>query len=304
MFAESLTYFPWFSFNLAIIGILFLDLGVFRKKTQIPTYKESLFWSLGWLILAVLFGLWILKTRGHEAAIAFFTGYAVEKSLSLDNIMIFVLIFEGLHIPQQYQHKVLFWGVFGALILRIIMILSGVVLLQKFHFLIYIFGGFLLVTGLQMLRHQNDNQDIKQGKLWKFIQKHLPLNEQFNTHYFLVKVKGSRKATPLLASLLLIEASDVIFALDSIPAIFAITLDPFIIYTSNVFAILGLRSLYFLLARAISSFVYLKKGLACILCFVGLKMLGVINISSACSLGIIISALFVSIYCSLPKRKA
>lgn len=304
MSLENLTTFPWISFNLAILLILSLDLGVFRKQAHAPTYKESLLWSLLWFTLAVLFGFWVLKTKGYESAVNFFTGYAIEKSLSLDNIMVFVLIFEGLGIPLKYQHKVLFWGIFGALILRILMIFAGVVLLQKFHFLMYVFGGFLLITGLKMLRQHDETKDIKQGRLWKFIQRNLPLTDQFNGQSFWLKVGGTKKATPLLAALVLVELSDIIFAVDSIPAIFAVTMDPFIIYTSNVFAILGLRSLYFLLAGAISSFIYLKKGLAFILCFVGLKMVGIIHISPIYSLTIILLSLLVSICFSLSKRKA
>ena len=282
------TILPWVLFNGAVVFMLALDLGFFHKKAHSPSYTEALIWSFIWLTFAIFFGFWLAYDQGLDCSLLFFTGYAIEKSLSLDNIMVFAIVFQTLEIPNHYQHRVLFWGIISALFLRLAMIWGGVVLLQKFHFLLYIFGGVLVLTGLKILCLGDKGVNLKKTWAWKSMEKFLPIKNQLNSHQFTVKDAGKTYATPLLAALIVIEFSDIVFALDSIPAIFAITQDPFIIYTANVFAILGLRSLYFLLATAMVHLRFLKKGLAFILCFIGLKMVGMINIQTHHSLFIIL----------------
>ncbi len=288
----------WGIFNLAILAFLFIDLGVFHKKNSKPSYKTALTSSFVWLVLAFIFGIWLIQTQGYENGMLFFTSYLIEKSLSLDNIMVFSLVFASLNIPIHLQHRVLFWGIIGALVLRAIMILAGVFFIQKFHMTLYIFGLMLLFTGIKMLILKEKPNKITDGFLWRKLQAWLPLTSQLHGSRFWVHENNSIKITPLLMALILIEFSDIIFAVDSIPAVFAITSDAFIVYTSNVFAILGLRSLYFLLASALIQFVYLKKGLAFILCFVGLKMLGLVHVDPTYSLVIINLVLVLSVSCS------
>lgn len=288
-YAHSLL--PWIIFNIFVGFLLALDLGLFHKKSHTPTYGEALKWSSLWVVLALLFAGWISYDQNIEWGTLFLTGYVIEKSLSLDNIMVFAIIFQTLKIPIQYQHKVLFWGIIGALGLRFIMIWGGVLLLQKFHFVIYIFGGLLIFSGLKIFFASSQTNDMQEGWAWRLLQKILPIYKDYEGQKFLIRQKGKVFATPLLMALILIELSDIVFAVDSIPAIFSITQDPFIIYTSNVFAILGLRSLYFLLANAMNHLRFLKKGLALILCFVGLKMLSFIKIPTLYSLIIILMIL-------------
>jgi tellurite resistance protein TerC len=292
----------WVIFNLAILSFLFIDLGVFHKKNFEPSYKTALTSSFVWFVLAIIFGIWLIQTQGYENGMLFFTGYLIEKSLSLDNIMVFSLVFASLNIPIHLQHRVLFWGIIGALVLRAIMILSGVFFIQKFHMTLYIFGLMLLFTGIKMLILKEKPNKITDGFLWRKLQTWLPLTSQLHGSKFWVDENNSIKITPLLMALILIEFSDIVFAVDSIPAVFAITTNPFLVYTSNVFAILGLRSLYFLLAGSLVQFVHLKKGLAVILCFVGCKMLGIVSIDPLSSL-IIISSIFIfSIILSLNRK--
>lgn len=292
----------WVIFNLAILSFLFIDLGVFHKKNSEPSYKTALTSSFVWLVFAIIFGIWLIQTQGYENGMLFFTSYLIEKSLSLDNIMVFSLVFASLNIPIHLQHRVLFWGIIGALVLRAIMIFSGVFFIQKFHMTLYFFGLMLLFTGIKMLILKEQPNKITDGFLWRKLQTWLPLTSQLHGSKFWVHKNNSIKITPLLMALILIEFSDIVFAVDSIPAVFAITTNPFLVYTSNVFAILGLRSLYFLLAGALVQFVYLKKGLALIVCFVGCKMLGIVSIAPLSSL-IIISSIFIfSIILSLNKK--
>ncbi|MBY0461861.1 MAG: TerC/Alx family metal homeostasis membrane protein [Alphaproteobacteria bacterium] len=293
----------WVAFNLVILTFLFIDLGIFHKKNSVPSYKTALISSFAWFMFACIFGVWVIQSQGYENGMLFFTGYLIEKSLSLDNIMVFSLIFAALNIPIHFQYRVLFWGIIGALILRAIMILSGALFIQRFHLTLYIFGLMLIFTGFKMLLLQEKAKKITDGFLWKKLQNWMPLTHKLHGSKFWIQENKLKKATPLLMALILIELSDIIFAIDSIPAVFAITTDPFIVYTSNIFAILGLRSLYFLLASALTQFVYLKKGLALILCFVGLKMLGVIAISPLSSLIIIGSILALSLVFSFKKTK-
>ncbi|RZI45742.1 TerC/Alx family metal homeostasis membrane protein [Candidatus Finniella inopinata] len=303
MSSYSHTLLPWLVFNAGVVFMLALDLGFFHKKAHLPSYAEALLWSFVWFIFALLFGGWIAFDQGLDCSLLFFTGYAIEKSLSLDNIMVFAIVFQTLKIPNQYQHRVLFWGIISALLLRLAMIWGGILLLQKFHFILYIFGGILFITGLKILYLGDRETDLKNTWAWKSMQKFFPLKDQLNGDKFSIKQNGKIYGTPLLAALILIEFSDVIFALDSIPAIFAITQDPFIIYTANVFAILGLRSLYFLLVNAMDDLRFLKKGLAAILCFVGLKMLGIVNIQTHHSLFVILIILGGTAVASYVVRK-
>lgn len=293
---------PWITFNLVILVFLLLDLKLFHKNETVPSYKSALFYSLVWFSLTLLFGGWILYTKGYNSGVLFFTSYLIEKSLSLDNIMVFFVIFASFKIPIQLQYRVLFWGIIGALILRTTMIMAGVFFIQKFHITLYIFGFFLLLMGLKVIVIKEKPTSIKEGLLWKYIKKYLPFTNQLDGSHFFIQDNKIKKATPLLAALIFIEFSDIVFAIDSIPAVFAITTDPFIVYTSNVFAILGLRSLYFLLAGALTQFIYLKKGLALILCFVGCKMLGIVSVSPLSSLVIIASIFILSIAISSNKR--
>lgn len=290
----------WICFNVVVLVCLIFDLGILQKHLEKPTYKQALVWSTLWVALAVVFGLWLGLAHGYESSILFFTGYVIEKSLSFDNIMVFAVIFQALAIPHRYQRRVLFWGILGALIMRAGMILIGAALLERFTIVTYILGAIVLITGIKMLFASHSQKDIRQSALWRFVHRLLPLSTEVNGHHFITRDPGSGKElfTPLMMALIMVEFSDVVFAIDSIPAIFAITKDPFIVYTSNVFAILGLRSLYFLLANAMDQFRFLKTGLALVLCLVGFKMIGLIYIQPLTSLFIILATLLASIVLS------
>ena len=263
----------WVGFNLFVLVMLALDLGVFHRKAHEVKFREAITWSAIWIMLALIFNAGIWYYFGEVKAIEFLTGYIVEKSLSVDNIFVFVLIFSSFQVPAIYQHRVLFWGVLGALIMRIIFILAGVTLITKFHWIIYVFGVFLILTGIKIARDKGTKINIVNSPFLKFIRKFIPITSEYFQSKFLVRLDNKWHATPLLLVLILVETTDLIFAVDSIPAILAITSDPFIVYTSNVFAILGLRSLYFALAGSLKYFTYLHYGLALILVFVGIKML-------------------------------
>jgi len=262
----------WIFFNLFVLLMLALDLGVFHRKTHEISLKEALTWTFVWISLALVFNAIIYFWRGQQQALEFLTGYLVEKALSVDNIFVFVMIFTYFQIPSKYQHKVLFWGIIGALIMRVIFIFAGVALIEKFHFTIYIFGVLLIYTGYKMFSHANVKINPEKNPVIIFFRKYMPVTQHLHDDRFFTRVDGKRFATPLFLVLLLIETTDLIFAVDSIPAILAITQDQFIVYTSNVFAILGLRSLYFALAGIIHRFWLLSYGLAIVLVFVGMKM--------------------------------
>jgi len=262
----------WLSFSLFVIGMLALDLGVFHRKSHAVSVKEALTWTVVWITLSMLFNLFVYFYFGKEKALEFFTAYLVEKSLSIDNIFVMIMIFSYFSVPDSYQHKVLFWGIFGALVMRIIFIFAGIELIHKFHWLIYIFGGFLVVTGVRMVVGEDKPIEPDKNPLVKLVRRMFPVTDSFEGDNFFVKREKKICATPLFIVVVLIEATDLIFAVDSIPAIIAISDDVFIVYTSNVFAILGLRSLYFALAGIEKYFKYLKYGLATILVFVGIKM--------------------------------
>lgn len=292
---------PWVLFHVFVLGMLALDLGVFHRKAHVVHFKEALAWSGVWILLALLFNGLIHFWKGEQAALEFFTGYVIEKSLSVDNIFVFIVIFSFFHIPKQYQHRVLFWGIIGALIMRAIFIAAGVTLLEKFHWLIYVFGAFLVITGIKMAFAHGQQTDLAKNPVMKLMKKFIPMTSEVHGQNFFIKEGAKHLATPLFAALLMVEFTDVIFAVDSIPAILAITKDPFIVYTSNIFAILGLRSLYFALAGVLHYFRFLHYGLAVVLAFVGTKMLisEFYKVPILASLGVIATVILVSIVLSI-----
>lgn len=293
----------WITFNLFVLAMLALDLGVFHRNSHEVTVKEAAIWSVVWITLSMIFNMFLYFWRGPEQALQFFTGYLIEKSLSVDNIFVFVLIFGAFAVPKAYQHRILFWGILGALVMRGTLIFAGAALLDRFNWIIYVFGAFLIFTGIRMAVQPNHAIDPKDSKLIKFVQRFIPVATEYKGERFFIRQAGRLIATPLFLVLLLVESTDLVFAVDSIPAIFAVTQDPFLVYTSNVFAILGLRSLYFLLAGVIDKFVYLKVGLAAVLTFVGAKMVlvDIYHIPTTISLAVIASILIISVVASLLK---
>ena len=296
----------WIGFNLFVLAMLGLDLGVFHRKAHAVTVREALVWSAVWIALALLFNMGVYFWRGPKPALDFLTGYLIEKSLSVDNIFVFLLIFSTFRVPSQYQHTVLFWGIVGALLMRALFIAIGVTLIQTFHWVVYIFGAFLLLTGVKMAIQQEDREiDLERHVVLRLLRRFLPITERYEGGKFFVKRAGRTFATPLFVVLLVVETTDVIFAVDSIPAILAITVDPFIVYTSNVFAILGLRALYFALADLAHRFHFLHYGLAAILAFVGVKMLlvDVYKIPIGIALSVVAGILLLSVLASLVQRR-
>jgi tellurite resistance protein TerC len=282
--------------------MLALDLGVFHRKAHVVTFKESISWTLVWVTLALLFNLGIGHYMGDAKALEFFTGYVIEKSLSVDNVFVFALLFSYFAVPALYQHRVLFWGIIGALIMRAIMIALGAKLLNEFAWVIYVFGAFLIATGIKMIVKRETEIHPERNPLVRLFKRFMPVTPGYHGEKFFIREGGVLMATPLFVVLLLVEFTDLIFAVDSIPAIFAVTTDPFIVYTSNVFAILGLRSLYFALAGVMDKFHYLKIGLGVVLSFVGVKMLlahSVWKIDTHVSLGVIVLVLSASVVASL-----
>lgn len=267
------TIWAWVLFNAFVLAMLTVDLGVFNRRVHVIHAREALAWSTVWIALALGFNAILYVYAGNEIGHEFLAGYLIEKSLSVDNIFVFVLVFSYFKVPPKYQHRILFWGILGALIFRGIMIGAGAVLLQRFHAIIYVFGAFLIFTGFRMAFHRPDDLDPGANPVVRFGRKFLPITKRESGKSFLVRENGRWMFTPLFIVLLVVETTDIVFALDSIPAIFAVTERPFIVYTSNIFAILGLRSLYFLLAGVIGLFCYLKFGLSAVLVFVGVKML-------------------------------
>jgi len=291
----------WIIFNAFVLLMLALDLGVFHRRAHEVSVKEALTWTFIWIVLALVFNGIIFYWKGRQQALEFFTGYLIEKALSIDNIFVFIMIFSYFQIPSKHQHKVLFWGIIGALIMRVIFIFAGAALIHKFHFTIYIFGAFLVYTGYKMFSHTNIKIDPDKNPLIRFFKRFMPVTSQLHEDRFFIVQNGKHFATPLFLVLLLIETTDLIFAVDSIPAILAITQDQFIVYTSNVFAILGLRSLYFALAGIVHRFWLLSYGLAVVLIFVGIKMLiiDLYKIPIELSLIIIASIITLSVLLSL-----
>ena len=299
------TILPWVGFNIFVLAMLAVDLGVFHKEAHQVSIKEAAIWSVVWITLALIFNFGIYYFMGAQAGLEFLTGYLIEKALSVDNIFVFVLVFSYFRVPAQYQHRVLFWGILGALVMRGAMIGAGAYLIHQFHWIIYIFGAFLVFTGIRMATQTEHEIEPEANPVIRLVRRLMPVTNVYHGQNFFVKdTIGSKVrtvATPLFVVLVLVETTDLIFAVDSIPAIFAVTQDPVLVYTSNVFAILGLRALYFLLAGVINKFHYLKLGLSVVLVFVGVKMLltDIYKIPIALSLGIIAAVLAVSIVGSL-----
>ncbi|NTV45356.1 MAG: TerC family protein [Chlorobiales bacterium] len=296
----------WMGFLVFVFAMLVLDLGFFQRKTHAVSIKESLVWSAVWITLALIFNGIIYLWHGPQSAMAFLAGYLIEKSLSVDNLFVFLLIFSYFRVPQEYQHKILFWGILGALLMRAVFIGAGVALLQQFHWIIYVFGAFLIYTGFKVATEQDKELHPERNPVLKLFKKIMPVTHEFHDGKFFVRSGSRTFATPLFVVLLIVETTDVVFAVDSIPAILSITSDPFIVYTSNVFAILGLRSLYFALAGIMQLFHYLNYGLATILVFVGVKMLisDFYKIPTDVALGAVAGILAVSIAASLLLRPA
>ncbi|MDF2451702.1 MAG: rane protein [Bacteroidota bacterium] len=296
----------WIGFNVFVLLMLALDLGIFNRKAHLITIKEAMIWSGVWITLAMCFNALIYYWQGEAKALEFLTGYVIEKSLSVDNIFVFVLIFSYFKTPAIHQHKILFWGILGALIMRAAFIFAGVAILEKFHWTIYIFGAILIYTGFRMFTQKDKVIDPEKNSVVRFFKRIMPpVTDEMHAGRFFVKHNGKRFATPLFLVLVVVETTDLIFAVDSIPAILAITHDEFIVYTSNVFAILGLRSLYFALARMIDKFRYLSKGLAMILIFTGIKMLiaDFYKLPILIALLVIVVILAISTMASLITRK-
>lgn len=292
----------WILFVAFILVLLAIDLGVFHRRAHAVSMKEAGVWVSVWVTLSLLFGLGMWLARGPEPGLQFFTGYLIELSLSADNMFVFVLIFTAFAVPAAYQHRVLFYGILGALVMRASMILGGAWLIHQFHWILYLFGAFLVFTGIRMaLEREEKEVDVENNIAIRLVSRFAPIVPQYRGEHFLVRERGRLFATPLLVVLVLVELTDLAFAVDSIPAIFAVTQDPFIVFTSNVFAILGLRSMYFLLANLVQRLIYLRLGLAVILTFIGVKMLiaDFYKVPTVLSLGVVIATLLISIVASL-----
>ena len=302
MFLELL---PWALFLGFVGAMLALDLGVFHRDAHEVHRREALAWSAVWIGLAVLFNIGVYVTMGGDRGLEWTTGYLIEKSLSVDNVFVFLLIFATFSVPRAYQHRVLFWGIVGALIMRAVLIAVAGVLLTTLHVVIYLFGAFLIFTGIKFLRDQEHAPDIDKNRLVRFARRFRPVTEAYEGQKFFTRRNGVLFMTPLFLVLLLIESTDLVFAVDSIPAIYAVTDDPFIVFTSNIFAILGLRALYFVLAGYLAGLAYLKPALAAILVFVGTKMLVIdlYKVPALASLGVIITILAVAIAASIVKAR-
>ncbi|HEU4787325.1 MAG TPA: TerC family protein [Gemmatimonadaceae bacterium] len=297
----------WVGFIAFVLAMLSLDLGVFHRKAHEVRPREAGAWTAVWVALALLFAAGLYFVAGHRVALTFLTGYVIEESLSVDNIFVMVLIFEYFRVPKSVQHRVLFYGILGALVMRGLFIAAGTALITRFHWVLYLFGALLVVTGVRMALKRDEEFDGERSRIVRTVRRVVPISSDYHGSRFFVTEAGRRIATPLLLVLILVEFTDLIFAIDSIPAIFGVTTDPFIVFTSNIFAILGLRSLYFLLAAVVDRFHLLKYGLAVILSFVGFKMLTerFIEIDIVLSLSIILAVLAASIVASLiwPARE-
>ena len=300
----EITLWHWAAFVAFLVLMLALDLGVFNRKQHVVSVREALITSAVWVALSLAFNAVVFYLWDHQKGLEFLTGYLLEKSLSVDNIFVFILLFNYFDVPKKYQHKVLFWGIFGALIMRAILIFIGTALIAKFSWIIIIFGLFLIVAGLKMAFQKDEKVHPEKNPVVKFVKKFIPVTHEYHRDKFFIK-KGGLFATPLFIVLIVVETTDLIFAFDSIPAILAITHDPFIVFTSNAFAILGLRALYFALAGFMDKFHYLKLGLSIILVFIGIKMLiaGVFHIPTSASLIVIILILTISIIASMVRNK-
>lgn len=297
--------FAWIGFTVFVLAMLALDLGVFNRGAHVVSVKQAGVWVAVWVTLAVLFGIGLFAIRGPEPALEFFAGYVIEYSLSMDNIFVFVLIFTAFAVPAAYQHRVLFWGILGALVMRGLMIFAGAALIERFHWIIFVFGAFLVVSGIRMAMGGVEGVHPENNPVIRLVRRLLPVTPGYRGEKFFVRDAGRLMATPLFIVLVMVETTDLVFAVDSIPAIFAVTRDPFIVYTSNVFAILGLRSLYFVLRGAVDRFHYLRHSLATILTFVGVKMLltDIYKIPIGIALLVIVLSLAVGIAASLVRER-
>lgn len=295
----------WVGFNLFVLALLAVDLEVFHRRAHAVSLREASVWSAVWIALGLAFGLGVLALGSQQQGLEYFTGYLIEKSLSVDNIFVFVLVFTYFAVPAQYQHRVLFWGVLGALVMRGILILVGAELLDRFHAVMYVFGAIVVLSGVRMLTQRHEELHPERNPAVRLIRRLLPVSTEYHGQRFFVRERGALMLTPLAIVLVIVETTDLVFAVDSIPAVFAVTRDPFIVYTSNVFAILGLRSLYFLLAGVVHRFVYLKPALSGILVWVGVKMLiaDVYKIPTTLSLGVVAGALAVAVLASILRNR-
>lgn len=291
----------WVGFHIFILFMLALDLGLVRRKAREVSLKEALAWSAVWISLAMVFNGFIYYWLGSEKALSFLAGYLIEKSLSVDNLFVFLLVFSYFKVPPLYQHKILFWGILGALFMRAVFIIAGIALINYFHFVIYIFGAFLIFTGIKLVMEKDEDIEPEKNPVLKFVRKFIPIKTEYGVGKFFLRENGKLYATQLFVVLVVVETTDVIFAVDSIPAILAITPDPFIVYTSNIMAILGLRALYFALSGIMGMFHYLSYGLCFILVFIGVKMMisDFYKIPIAVALGVIAGVLTISIVLSI-----
>lgn len=299
------TLVPWVLFTLFVLALLAIDLGVFHRQAHAVSLREATVWSAVWIALGLAFGAGVFAVSGQERGLEYLTGYLIEKSLSVDNIFVFVLVFTYFAVPAAYQHRVLFWGVLGALVMRGILILAGAELLDRFHAVMYFFGAIVILSGVRMLTQRHEELHPERNPVVRLIRRLLPVSTEYHGQRFFVRERGVLMLTPLAIVLVIVETTDLVFAVDSIPAIFAVTRDPFIVYTSNVFAILGLRSLYFLLAGVVHRFVYLKPALSGILVWVGVKMLiaDVYKIPTTLSLGVVAGALVLAVLASVLRNR-
>jgi tellurite resistance protein TerC len=263
----------WIGFSLFILFMLSLDLGLFNRKAHVIKYREAAIWSAVWVMLAMMFAGIVFWYQGSDLGLKFLTGYVIELSLSVDNLFVFLLIFSFFKVPAKVQHRVLYWGVMGALVMRLTMIFIGGALINRFHWILYLFGAFLVYTGIKMFRQDDSDIQPEENPVVRAVTRYIPITRHYDGKHFFTRVNGKLTGTLLLLVLVIVEVTDLVFAVDSIPAIFAITTNTFIVYTSNVFAILGLRSMYFLLAGVVEKFQYLRMGLAIVLTFIGVKML-------------------------------
>jgi len=302
----------WVAFTVIVLAMLALDLGVFHRKAHVVAPREALIWSVVWVCLAALFAVTLWQLDGHQTAIEFTTGYVVELALSVDNLFVFLLLFSFFKVPDTLQHRVLFWGIIGALVMRAMMITAGAALLDRFHWIIYVFGAFLVFTGVRMLLQQDSEMEPEKNPVLRLVRRVLPVSDHFVGDRFFTREawgpegKWRLVATPLFVVLVLVETTDLVFAVDSIPAVFGVTRDPFVVYTSNVFAILGLRSMYFLLAAVVHRFWLLKPALSVVLMFVGVKMLtsSIYHMPTWISLVVIIATLGGAVALSLRFPRA
>lgn len=298
----TITPWHWAGFISCILILLALDLGVFHKAARTVRFREALGWTLAWFVLAMVFAGGIYKAVSPDRSALFLTGYIVELSLSMDNVFVIALIFRYFKVPTEYQHRVLFWGILGALLMRGLMIWSGTILVQRFQWLLYVLGAFLVYTGIKMLFAEEAGVHPEKNPVIRLAQRFFPISSNYDGAHFFTRLNAQRALTPLAIVLLMVETTDLIFALDSLPAIFGITQDAFIIFTSNVFAILGLRSLYFVLVEALEYFHYLKYGLSAVLVFIGFKMVAKywhIEISTNMALGVVAALILTSAACSV-----